>query len=250
MPASGSNLRFVFRPSWKVSVLTLVLFPCLMGLGFWQLLRAEEKRMIEQDYEARQSAPAIPFESLPKNQPIDYRQVILKGRFNNEQFWLLDNRIFRGRFGYEVIEPFELESGTIVLVNRGWVAADPARRTLPKVEKISGTQIVQARIKPVQNKPFGYERSSTEAAWPRVIQFADIKELQQQYSALVFSHVMWLDEASVGALQPNWQIVNVSPAKHQGYAVQWFSMAAALLLMYVLASSNLRYWLSSKFISK
>ena len=37
----------------------------------------------------------------------------------------------------------------------------------------------------------------------------------------------------------DWQVVNVSPQKHQGYAVQWFAMAAVLFIFYLLRSSNL-----------
>jgi cytochrome oxidase assembly protein ShyY1 len=41
-----------------------------------------------------------------------------------------------------------------------------------------------------------------------------------------------------GALDADWKIVNVSPQKHQAYAVQWFAMAFALLVFYTLRSSN------------
>ena len=40
-------------------------------------------------------------------------------------------------------------------------------------------------------------------------------------------------------MQADWQVVNVSPAKHRGYAVQWFSMAAVLALLYLARSTNL-----------
>ena len=42
-----------------------------------------------------------------------------------------------------------------------------------------------------------------------------------------------------GALAVDWQVVNVSPEKHGAYAVQWFTMAAVLLMFYVLRSSNM-----------
>ncbi len=34
-------------------------------------------------------------------------------------------------------------------------------------------------------------------------------------------------------------MVNVSPAKHRGYAVQWFTMAVVLLIFFFLRSSNI-----------
>ena len=40
------------------------------------------------------------------------------------------------------------------------------------------------------------------------------------------------------ALSANWTVVNQSPQKHTGYAVQWFTMAAVLLLAFIVRSSN------------
>ena len=37
--------------------------------------------------------------------------------------------------------------------------------------------------------------------------------------------------------------VNVTPARHYAYAVQWFLMAAALVLVFLLGGTNLRAWL-------
>jgi cytochrome oxidase assembly protein ShyY1 len=38
----------------------------------------------------------------------------------------------------------------------------------------------------------------------------------------------------------------VQPAKHTGYAVQWFVMALVLLLMTLIANSNLAEWLKQR----
>ena len=48
-----------------------------------------------------------------------------------------------------------------------------------------------------------------------------------------------IDDGQPGALAVDWQIVNVSPAKHRGYAVQWFTMAAVLAIIFLMRSSNL-----------
>jgi len=38
----------------------------------------------------------------------------------------------------------------------------------------------------------------------------------------------------------------VQPSKHTGYAVQWFAMALVLLIMAVIANSNLADWLKQR----
>jgi cytochrome oxidase assembly protein ShyY1 len=48
-----------------------------------------------------------------------------------------------------------------------------------------------------------------------------------------------IDSGQPGALEVDWQVINVSPAKHHGYAVQWFAMALALAVIFGFRSSNL-----------
>ena len=56
----------------------------------------------------------------------------------------------------------------------------------------------------------------------------------------VFPFPVRIDAGEPGALQVDWQVVNMSPQTHQGYAVQWFAMAAVLLVFYLFRSSN--FW--------
>lgn len=48
-----------------------------------------------------------------------------------------------------------------------------------------------------------------------------------------------LDESSTGAFQTERLVVNVTPAKHTGYAVQWFAMALALGIIFIFLNTNL-----------
>jgi cytochrome oxidase assembly protein ShyY1 len=48
-----------------------------------------------------------------------------------------------------------------------------------------------------------------------------------------------IDPNTPAALVADWPVVNASPEKHQGYALQWFTMAAVLLVFFLLRSSNL-----------
>ena len=45
-----------FRPGWWPSIAVALLLPLLLGLGFWQLSRAEEKRALLADFAAREHA--------------------------------------------------------------------------------------------------------------------------------------------------------------------------------------------------
>ena len=80
-------------------------------------------------------------------------------------------------------------------------------------------------------------------AWPKVIQAVEMDKLRSavagQHSTTVFPYPVRIAAGEQGALTVNWQVVNMSPQKHQGYAVQWFAMAAVLVVFYLLRSSNL-----------
>jgi surfeit locus 1 family protein len=55
----------------------------------------------------------------------------------------------------------------------------------------------------------------------------------------LYPYSVRLDADSTGALTTHWPLLNVSSDKHHGYAVQWFSMATALFLIYIWRSSNI-----------
>ena len=75
--------------------------------------------------------------------------------------------------------------------------------------------------------------------WMGVVQAINFEKLSQKFDQRLFPHVVRLSSESPGSYQPNWVVVNLQPEKHVGYAVQWFAMAFVLLIMTVIANSNL-----------
>lgn len=243
----NSRPRLSFHPNWKLSLACALLLPLLIGLGFWQLARAEEKEALLLAFNQRQAEPPIALSQLLATEgATGYRQVILQGQYDNAHSWLLDNRVYQGRVGFEVLSPFKLDDGSLLLINRGWIAGDPARRLLPVVEPVNGVQQLLGRVQPQRDAPFRLGADVEAAVWPRVIQAVDSEAVAHELGRTVSSLMIWLDESSAGALQPNWQVINISPAKHTAYAVQWFAMAAALVVMYLIASSNVMAWFTAR----
>ncbi len=79
--------------------------------------------------------------------------------------------------------------------------------------------------------------------WPKRIQAVEMDKLGPALAALhggkVFPFPVRTDAGEPGALQVDWQLVNMSPQIHHGYAVQWFAMAVVLFVFYLFRSSNL-----------
>lgn len=236
----GHNNHFRLTPDWKATLLALALFPCLVSLGYWQLDRADEKRQLKSVFDERQASGYIDFKQLNSQSDLRYQPVILTGRYLKEKNFLLDNKIFHGRFGYEILTPFKLDTtGQLVLINRGWLAGDPARRTLPVIQKLDsiGPITIRGEVYVPPGKMLVLSHSQ-EQGWPRLIQSIDTELIEKQLGKDIFPYTVRLDEGSTGLYQRNWVLVNVQPEKHTAYAVQWFAMAITLLLICLLANTN------------
>ena len=192
--------------------------------------------------------PAITPQSairLPDDERAD-RQVVMGARFTPNRYVLLDNRLRGGKFGYEVVAFAEVDQLAVAL-NLGWVRGDPSRKTLPDIALPSGVQTVSGRLYQPSGEAFMLGENQLPAQLPGVVQQLTLSawqdELQSQLDQPIFPLEIRVDELASVAFDATWAIVNQTPAKHQGYAVQWFTMAAALGLAFIFRSTNLLRWL-------
>ncbi len=235
-----SRLSFDFE--WRITLFTLLLLPLLISLGFWQLQRAEEKAALAAAFDRQRASSPAPLQVLAgaSSAELAYRPVVLRGRFAVGRDLLLDNRTRSGRYGNEVLSVFLLDDGTQALVNRGWLPADPARRVLPDVPAVPGDDLeIRGQVYVAPGEPYLLADEPLAQAWPQRIQAVEMDKIAAVLDGVLFPYPVRIDAGEPGALQADWQVVNVSPAKHRGYAVQWFSMAAVLALLYLLRSTNL-----------
>jgi len=236
-----------FDLEWRTTVLTVVLAPILIALGFWQLERADEKRAIAAKNEVRAAAPAQALASVADRSPqgLAFRRVRLEGRFLPEPVIFLDNQIRDGRYGHDVLNLFLDEAaGEVVLLNRGWIPGDPSRRSLPDVSTPTETLTLQAAIYVPPGDPYTLAPETFASVAPRMlVQQANSPALRTVLESAsgrpLFPRELRLEPGEEGGFRRDWPVVNVSPRKHQGYALQWFTMAAVLLLFFVLRSTNL-----------
>jgi surfeit locus 1 family protein len=208
----------------KLTLFTLLALPVLLGLGVWQTQRAVEKRSLEAAYIQQQALPPTPLNAATAITLPDHRRVLAQGQFANEHTWLLDNKQRKGRVGYEVVTPFRLLDGSLVLVNRGWLPSSGERRSLPDVPQIAGEQTLFGEWVSASKHPL-LDGKSEARDWPRVIMAIEPSTMAQQIGEELAVRYLRLDENSPGALVTDWQPIAVSSAKHAGYAFQWFGMA-------------------------
>jgi len=242
---SGLKPGFSFDFEWRITLFTVVMVPLMISLGFWQLQRAEEKASLALSFEERQQQRPAPLIEL-WNTPADalaYTRVRMSGTFLPDAYFLLDNQVRNGQFGYEVLGILQLsDAAGAVLVNRGWIAGDAARQSLPQVPLVRGPVDITAHIYVAPGEPYLLAEQKLDNAWPKRIQAVEMDKLIPAVAGLshgkVFPFPVRIDASAQGALAVNWQVVNMSPQMHHGYAVQWFAMAVVLLVFYLLRSSN------------
>lgn len=243
---SAVKQGFHFDFEWRMALFTAILVPLMVSLGFWQLQRGEDKAALAATFEARQQqAPAL-LPALWEETPeaLAYAPVRLVGSFLPDEYFLRDNQVRNGVFGYEVLSVLQLpDAGGTVLVNRGWIAASSDRVTMPLVPQVEGLVEVVGHVYVAPGKPFLLAEQQFDDTWPKRIQAVEMDKLIPEIAALgasrVFPYPVRSNAGEPGALSAEWQIVNMSPAKHHGYAVQWFTMAAVLFMYYLFRSSNL-----------
>lgn len=237
---SNSHLALI-KQHWQVSLLVILFLPLFMRLGFWQLDRAKEKQQELAVYQQRQDLPVLPLSKLSNSEAVKYRTVELEGVYDASHYWLLDNQPRSGKTGYEVIMPLVSAEG-VILINRGWVEASPRRESLPNIDTPVDRVIITGYLNTGQkNAIFDKTLSDLSIDWPKRVLQVNVEDAMgiiakmknNQYLLSDSSLMLRIDSASPGALRTEWPLINTKPEKHQGYAFQWFSMALALLALYI-----------------
>jgi surfeit locus 1 family protein len=238
------SLRWnIHKPATAFSLFGLAL---LLSLGLWQLRRADEKRVVQAAFDAQQSAAPIDLSQLTE-QPAQYTRVHLRGRYDNSRSLFLDNRVLHGRFGYEVLTVFvpaanekSVANEKVILVNRGWIEGDPSRLQRPQIAAVEGeVDLVGAVYRDTAR--FHFVDNAHETSWPKLIQHLKPDDLQQQIGSPAYPFIVRLDESMPGAYRIEWQVVaeGFGPERHIGYAVTWFVLAFALVIVWLISNSNI-----------
>lgn len=231
--------NYQFKPALVPSLLVLLLLPVLISLGIWQLNRAEEKREILQNQQDNLRKPVIVLDAdMPPLAELPDRRLEVRGKFEPRYQILIDNKVEQGKAGYQVVTPLRI-AGTAqyVLVNRGWIPLGESRAVLPQIdttdEAVSLTGLARFETRDVMGSETRFDDT-----WPAIVRWLDIESLRKETGLDLLPFVLLLDEGSGHGFVRNWKFVNASPEKSTSYAVQWFTLALALLIIYIVVNSK------------
>ena len=239
--------RYRFTPRLVPTLATAAMMPLLIGLGMWQLGRADEKRTIERTVAERAEARPLAIDAARwdvLNQDIDpeemvYLSVSIRGSFQGERQYLLDNRTRDGVAGFHVLTAFMPEGAAGgVLVNRGWIPLGERRDRLPALPVPAGPVFIRGAIEG-RREPLpllgasGYEQQG----WPKIVQRVELESIEAQLELPLLRFVVLLDAEAPAGFVREWKpYYGISVERHQAYAFQWFSLALALAVIYLVVN--------------
>lgn len=208
----------------------------MVSLGLWQLDRMEQKQhrldSIAQKYT---TAPMHPLDVPAQWQDVRDVPVSFRGTVQSGQIILLDNQITNGKTGFDVLVPV-VTRGSVILVNLGWTAAPSTREQLPSLSLPFGEMQIEGVITQPGLNPLIQETQQQFESFPLLLQQIDIPLLNQQWATALPDMVIerLSSQPALDQLVTNWQPVVMSPQKHLGYAIQWFGLAIAALVIFII----------------
>jgi surfeit locus 1 family protein len=226
-----------FKPRLWSTVAAAVVIAIMVNLGNWQLSRAQEKDARQERLDRLSQEPAVVLPPVEvKLEDFQYRQVEARGEYVTGHTIYLDNKIHKGVAGYHIVTPLRIGTSSMhVLVNRGWAPAERDRSKLPEVPTAQGQMIVSGIATTATQKTL---ELSQDLVLGRVWENLDL-ERYRRATGLLLQPVMILQKDDVkDGLIRQWPRPDSGSAKNLGYAVQWFAMALAVLITYLVLSGK------------
>ncbi|TVP13845.1 SURF1 family protein [Shewanella sp. KCT] len=219
-------------------LVTLLVFTILVKLGLWQLDRAAEKQALQQALTLKQTAAPLDYQSLlvlaERGSLTGYRLEV-KATPVDAPIILLDNQVYEGRVGYLAYQVMRVETeieadAPLLLVELGFIDSGLDRQKLPQLTKLRREETLSGRVYQRASNPLS-QHLLAEMGSPMRIQNLNLPELSQTLKLPLAPAILQPETIPGSALPHPWQPIPMSAQKHQGYALQWFSMAAVFLML-------------------
>lgn len=214
---------------WTAYVLVAIAFAiACVFLSQWQFdrnhSRATQIALVEQNYDA----DPIPLEDViggdGRLDPADaWRPVELHGRYLADQQVLARNRPHGGTSAFEVLVPFQDDSGQVLLVDRGWVrpAEDSSPSAVPAPP--TGQSTVVVRLRPGESLPSS-GRSAPDGQVPTIHLPTVADQVNPDLITSAYGLLVSEDPAPATGMG-GFDKPTEDPGPHLSYAIQWILFA-------------------------
>lgn len=234
---------------WAIYISLAVVFAIACAfLSNWQFSRNEERSSQLALVEANYDAPPVALEQLiPAGDALDpadqWHPVRLVGEYVADDQLLVRNRPHGGTSAFEVLVPFRLDDGRVLLVDRGWVAPGedgPEPDVVPAPPE--GQVTVIARLKPGESLPSS-GRSAPDGQVPTIhLPLVAEKVSAANGDALELSAygVMVSEDPQPASRPQPLESPSEDPGPHLSYAIQWilFAVMGFVFIGYVIRTER------------
>lgn len=217
-------------------------FGLFCAAGTWQWRRAQFKDRLFAAWAALPTQPEQPLAAaLAVADREHLAKVRVRGHYLAGRNLLLDNQTREGgRIGVAVYSVLVLDDGGQgLLVNRGFAPVPRDRSTFPDPAVPEGTLDVAGILAPppATGLRLGAKAPTADTVrWPLLTTSVEPAALSPLLGMPLLPSVLLLDPADPHGLERDWQPQTLPPERHRGYAVQWFGLAATVLVVTVLLS--------------
>jgi surfeit locus 1 family protein len=240
LPLTIRSNRFYWSATWSMTLLTAIAIAGFVRLGVWQWQRAQLKTAQQAQFDAG-AQRVTPVDAANAGTLPRYATVLAGGHYDSSHQFLLENISRHGLPGYEVLTPFALADGHLLMVNRGWIQASGPRSQLPDVAlsadgaaAAAAPTTVTGRLDdlPVVGISLGHIAPPAGAQWPKLTAFPTMADLSAALGAPLPSRQLLLDPGEPNGYLREWQVSGIGPGRNLSYAVQWWSFATLALVLY------------------
>lgn len=232
------RMAFLLRPGWLALAAVVVLFTylCFTVLAPWQLGK-NTRTSHENDQIARSvSAEPVALTSILPQQdssaPDDqWRRVTATGHYLPDAQVLARLRVVDGAPAYEVLTPFAVDGGPVVLVDRGYVEPVEATRAPPVPAPPQGTVTITARLRDSEPTIPGREPLFEDGA--RQVYSISTEQIAAVTGTPLTGSYLQLVEDQPGGLGVL-SLPHLDAGPFLSYGIQWiaFGIVAPILLGY------------------
>ena len=226
---------FRFAPRLVPTLAAVAMIALLVSLGRWQVARAAEKQARQALLEQRMKEQGVRLgASVSDAAAMLYRHVVAEGRYVPEGQVFIDNRMHLGRAGFHVMTPLRLDSGATVLVNRGWIARDAQYPRPPAVTVPAGAVTVAGLA---ATPPARVLELSSETVTGNVWQNLSFDRYRERMRIDVMPFEILASSPAPGLAAVE-ETPDAGVARHQEYALTWFSLAATVLVLWIAVNTK------------
>lgn len=204
------------------------------SLGNWQTRRGDEKAARQAQWDeavARAPTPiAAPDDASGVARSLPQR-VEMNGTFVTQATVYVDNRLVDGVAGFQVVTPVAVAEGMPwILVNRGWAARSMADRTRLPAAPIANAPLRVEGIA-VPHVPRALEIGERGGPLGGIWQNLDFEAYERASGRKVARFVVQQTNDTGDGLRRAWARPDAGVDKHRGYAFQWYSLAALIVVL-------------------